>query len=457
MKKFSDKYLNDVEILKHAVVGFEFEFYTRHPYYKFLELMNKLLAPVKTWGFRKYHSDFVPDQLNFKLEADQSGGPNMAEYITGPLPYTDARIILLKILKFLQEHAETDEKCSVHINISFAEGSERILPGLNPLRLILDVDEDFVYRMFPERINNYYAKSVKKIIPFKGYAYAQSAAQHLATNLQLPDTKYFGININGVQKGRLEYRYVGGKDYQYKTSEILQLMDYFIILTWNNIDVPLDDETTDKLKEYLEENISTYRNYGRLENFIGEFPSINLQVDRMSDYITVNTHYGDIYDEIYDLISNTSGLKDCVLNYDTEARKLEVICANVRSVFTVKNIVLVDCDLEGGNFEDCEIVESVAKNAFLTNCRLVGTQAFKCRITGSSVDSSSEIEDCYFYEGVMDGTMKGGVFRSGRVGDNGTLDDRVRIITDTNNWFNAPVNHDIEKKKGGGSPKGSKF
>ena len=69
MKKYSDKFLNQSNKLKFARVGFEFEFYMKDlSYYKTLELLNIELSPVKMWGFRQYHSDFKPDEKNFKIE-----------------------------------------------------------------------------------------------------------------------------------------------------------------------------------------------------------------------------------------------------------------------------------------------------------------------------------------------------------------------------------------------------
>ena len=118
MEKFSNKYINEYDILKKAIIGFEFEFYTDKSYYKLLELLNRELNPIKVWGKRKYHSDMKPDEHNFKIEPDLSLGNMGVELITGPLPYNNARLILLKILKILQKFAKTDDKCSIHINIS---------------------------------------------------------------------------------------------------------------------------------------------------------------------------------------------------------------------------------------------------------------------------------------------------------------------------------------------------
>ena len=255
MKIYSSEYITDFDKLKHSIIGFEFEFYTDRSYYKLLELFNNELSPIKTHGFRKYHSNFKPDENNFKLEPDLSGGNSMCELITGPLPYVNSKIILLKILRVLDKYAKTDEKCSIHINISFEDTDDgKVLDNLNQLKLILETDEDHIYNYFPERKNNIYAKSVKTLIPFKEFNFSTNALDIVQTNIQLPDTKYYGINFKPAENiettgQRLEWRYIGGLNYHKKTADILSLMDYFISLTWNCLDEKLDEEDQEKLQD----------------------------------------------------------------------------------------------------------------------------------------------------------------------------------------------------------------
>ena len=137
MKKYSDKFLNQSNKLKHAKIGLEFEFYMKDlSFYKTLDILNVELTPVKVWGFRQYHSDFTPDSNNFKIEPDLSGGSNMVELVTGPLDYYDAKYYLVKIIKFIQTYGYTNDKCSIHFNLSF-NNNQKDLNDLNILKLIL--------------------------------------------------------------------------------------------------------------------------------------------------------------------------------------------------------------------------------------------------------------------------------------------------------------------------------
>lgn len=447
MKKFSNEYLNDFGKLKDSIVGFEFEFYTNKSYYKLMEYLSNQLKPIKIHGFRKYHSKFETDEDNFKIEPDLSGGYDMIEIITGPIPYVNAKIILLKILKILQDIAKTDDRCSVHINISYDEDkSKKILNNINILKLLLNIDEDYIYRYFPERKDNIYAKSVKNIIPFKGFDYSNDAVKILVNNLELPDTKYYGININTIEKGRLEYRYVGGEDYQFKTSEILLLMDYFIALTWNSIDEILDDDDIDELKSYLFKNINIFKNFTNYDYFISEFPTIDIEVDRLSEYSVLNAYYSSFYEEIYDLIQNTYNLSNCLLNFDTQQNRLELVDADFRTIFDVSNLDIIESVANSGRYNHCNFISSEIVNGNIKGGSIIDSNVLNSKVEFCKIDSNTEIDNTYLYGCQIDGHITGdSVLRLCKIGPNAILDDSVRIISDQNNYFNTSQSSDIKK------------
>lgn len=448
MKKFSDYYINYSEILKHAIVGFEFEFYTDKPYYKLLEILNYELKPIKVHGFKVYHSSFTPDEKNFKIEVDNSGGSDMLELITGPLPYPDCKITMLKILKILQDFAYTTDKCSIHINISFDDKAEKNLYDLVPIKLLLDVDEDKIYELFPERKNNYYAKSVKKIIPFKGYTQTTDSVDLILSNLELPNTKYYGINIKEYTRGWLEYRYIGDTDYQFKTKEILYLLDYFILLTWNNINVELDENDKEKILDYLNFNISNFKKFLKYDDFIAEFPSIKIEIDKDDNEIIVKSYYDKLYNNLYELLMNSYNVSDAIINYDSETQRTEVIDTLIKGIFDIKYLDFVQCQIIDGTFYKCNFYNCDIKNSHLENCTINNCEVFNCKVTDTNVDSESTMNNVYYYGGVMDGEMISGVMRGGTIGPNGIIGDEVKLITD-NNYFGistSDVNYNKKTK-----------
>jgi uncharacterized protein YjbI with pentapeptide repeats len=448
MDTFSNKYISSFDILKKSIIGFEFEFYTDRSFYRLLELLNRELAPIKIHGRRTYHSDFVPDEYNFKIEPDLSGGANLVELISGPMPYVNAKIILLKILRILQDNARTGDRCSLHINISFDdEKCEKNVTEVNKLKMILEIDENLIYKFFPNRKNNFYSQSIKRLIPFKGYQYSVDAINlTLSNSLQLPDTKYYGVNLIEADNGRLEFRYIGGKDYQFKTREIMELIDYFINLSWVCINDDLTEDNKNELKKYLEENINIFKNFSKLESFVAEFPTIQLEVDKNSDFLVVKSQYSQMQDKLYDAIRNIRELSNCIVNYDSNENRIEIVDASFETIFTLKNVNIINSSITGGEYIRTDFHDDEIKNAHLTNCNLEKTNLFNCKLENCEVNQSCELKECYFSGGKMDGVMVSGVLRGGVVGQNGELGKGVEVVTDLDSYFGS---FNDEKEKGG--------
>lgn len=447
MKKYSEKFLNQSDKLKTAVVGIEFEFYLKDlSFYKTLELLNQELSPVKVWGFRQYHSDFTPDDKNFKLEPDLSGGANMVELITGPMSYFDAKYFLVKITKFIQEHGYTNEKCSIHYNLSFKD-KDKNLNNLNSLKLILRTDEDEIYRHFPSRKDNVYAKSVKKIIPYKEYDFFNVPIDTIKNNMRLPSDKYYGINFMHInsekETQRLEYRYIGGKDYEKNIGQLIYFMDRFIITVYDCIDTPFDAEDANRLEEYLETHINLFKNFSKYDSFIVEFPTIQIQIDQNNNYDVVSAYYSRIYNRLYNLIDGTSDLKECMINYVTNVQTLEVVDAKIKSTSNLSGYDFVNCKVEGiiddSYFNGCEVTNSQLTKCSVENSELTNSKVLNCKI------ESANLTGCYVMNGYMNGDMFGGVFRSGKLGPYATMDSDVKVVSDSDNFFDTKFEEEGEK------------
>lgn len=451
MKKFSDKFKFS-ELLHMAKVGFEFEFYSNSSYYKTLEVLNNTLSPIKVHGFKDYHSSFTPDEKNFKIEPDRSGGSNMVELVTGPIPYTNSKLIMLKILKFIQEHGKTNDKCAIHMNISFDSNKiNKNINSINSLKMILNFDEELVYKYFPNRQNNIYAKSIKNLIPYKNYSYVTSAVALIQNNFHLPNKKYYGINFSHIDNTddsrRLEFRYCGGEDYEYKTTELIELLDYFIKETWVNCSIDLDEGDLDLLKTYLNDNITLYKNFSTLQSFLTDHPRIDLQVNRNNNYDYVNSYFTKIKDKLFEIFVATEKMENCVINYTPANNELEIIDATVKTVLDIKGFTFIDCDIKSSMLTGCAIIDSKVEDCHINNSKIYATNIEDSRLLMCNVESDTVLTNCYYNGGIMDAKMDGGIIRAGKLGPNGEISSSTRIIRDTKEDFFGIKRKDIDIKK----------
>lgn len=444
MDKYSDKFLSQYTKLSYAKIGFEFEFYLKEfSYYKTLEMLNKELSPVRVHGFRQYHSSFKPDDSNFKIEPDLSGGSNMVELITGPMSYYTAKFYLLKILKFIQLYGYTNDKCSIHFNLSF-DSDRKDLNDLNILKLILNTDESEIYKYYPSRENNVYAKSIRNMIPFREYDFFNIPIGVVKNNIKIPDDKYYGINflniINNKETQRVEYRYIGGKDYHKDSARVLYFMDKFIITVYDSIDTQFNRYDIDELEKFLTDNISKFKNFSIYDKFLVDYPRIQLQVDQSSIYETISSYYDIIYPKLFTLINGCKSVGECIINYDTDRQRLEIINSKLIGLQTIKDFDFISCDLEG-IFEKCHLVSCEVNNSQLKDCKVNNSELTKTKLYSCDTDNS-DLNECFVMLGSFNGNMYGGVFRSGEMGENAYLDSNVKIVTANNNFFDTTYDED---------------
>ena len=451
MRKYSEKFIHEYGVLKQAKIGIEFEFYMKDlSFYKTLEMLNQELSPVRVHGFRHYHSDFVPDDKNFKIEPDLSGGSNMVELVTGPMEYNDAKFFLVKISKFIENHGYTNEKSSIHFNLSFF--GDKNLNDLNVLKLILNTNEEEIYSFYPSRKGNIYAKSVKSIIPFKGYDFFNIPIDSIRNSLHLPEDKYYGINFlninNNKETQRIEYRYIGGQDYEKSIGNLVYFLDRFILDSYNSIDASFNENDCNSLEKYLESNIDKFKSFSKYDNFIVQYPTIQIQIDQNSMYELVSSYFISIYEKLWDLIESADNLKDCILNYVTLTQKLEIIDAQVKSTMTIKNIEFVNCTVSDGIFENCNFYGCEISKAQISKSKIEASDVSSSKILSCRVETTSLV-DCYFMSGFLNGDMSGGVFRSGELGPYATISSETKIVDNQDNFFDTKFDSENKGDKKG--------
>jgi hypothetical protein len=455
MKKFSEKYINNYKDLSVMKVGLEFEFYsTEISYFKMLEILNNSFHPVKVHGFKTYHSDYNPIGDNFKLERDLSGGSDMIELITSPMDFFKAKFYLIKILKFIQEYGYTNNKCSLHINLSIdGEKTTKQLRNLNILKQILRTDEEDIYKTFPSRKNNIYAKSIKKLIPFENYDFSNVSIDYIQNNIKTNNSKYYGINFSNMYNSdgseRIEYRYIGGKGYEFLSGDIIEFMSVFSMDIINNLTTEFSEEDSNNLAEFLDNKISNFKNFNTYDKFLVEFPDINIQVNQNPEYNTVNSYYPSMYKQLYEFIESTEELGECTINFFIEENRFEVINADFVCISMLESYDFIDCEITNGMFNSCNIINTNVNNSEISMSNIHGSNIIGSKVINCTVEHS-KLDDCFFMNGYLNSEMIGGIFRSGKLGPYADMSPTTKIIGATQNFFGTEGDDSKGKTKGKG-------
>ena len=422
---------NDSEILKNALVGVEFEFFsdlgTEKTAKELEQVLNKKIR-VET----KAHSDFEVTSKEFKIEPDMSGGQGLMELVTGALPYYEGRLLIIKVLQWIEKNGWTTDRAGIHLNLSFdknkIENKNRI-SKMNVLKFILDFKEDQVYKFFPKREGSAYAKSIKFILPNKDTYFFDGKTIN-EKNFTYPDSKYYGVNFEKRHKNYLEFRYLGGKDYEKKTSTILHLLDQFLLQLWNSTENHnFSQLNAIELKRILSENqriIDARRDWRNIKK---GWKNIDFTVDLRSYDQQIDLYWANIKDRVMKLFTHGQITKGHI-NYDSDTGRVQVSDGNLQYCIDLHQYDFVGCSLRG-EFRHCDIFRCDVNGSDIEDCNFYqSSQINSSKVKSSYVHQSCRLYNCYvFGDGMLKGQMKSGIFREGRYDKKlAKFDDKVEKI-----------------------------
>lgn len=443
MNTFNSRFVSNWKELQTAKIGFEFEWFSNYSLIKTIELINLEFNPIEIYYNNQYHSGFEVTDQKWICEPDFSGGSEMIELITGPTNWLESRIILIKMLNFIKKYGYTNDYCSIHINISFTDVS---VNDLNPIKLILNFNEDFVYDKFPDRRSNIYARSIKWIVPFEDWEDSEIALNSIVQCVQIPDdTKYYGINIQKKWMGYLEYRYIGGADYENKVDDILALMDYFVMQTKNAITEELLPEDNIKLLSYLEDNINWFKQYKTYNDFLANIEGIRVEIDQNPDYQSICASWDKFKKKLFDIIKSCENIKNAVINYNTTTNRLEIVDAVISNIHYLKGVDFINCQIRECTLYYCDIIDSTIDSGHIYNSKVYESKLTGCKLANCDALEWTELTKCMFDGGLIDCIMKDGVFRSGEIGPEAQIDSTVKMSNKSDFWSISPQNK-IKKK-----------
>lgn len=414
--KFSEK---ELKVLNASQIGIEFELYSLMPKKDMVASLEKATGKKIKW-INQYHSEFVPTDKVYKLEPDFSGGMKMCELITGPIKYAEFPSQMKIVLDWISANGWTDEKCAMQVNISFLKWELPYLNSIskiNRLKFCLEIDEDFVLKNFEERRKSLYARTLKQLIPIHRWIYSENALMVNEENWILPNEKYYGVNFTKRLNEYLEFRYMGGRDYEKKYEKIMENSNYFILFMYKILTKPeFTDENIKQLGVTIKNNKKVSDSFSDLESFLLNWKNIQLLVDLKFNNEVIEAFWNIIREKLFDIIVNakwTSG----TINYDTDRNVFQLKDAKVVGAFNLRNIEFINCKLSG-IFYNCEFWSCEVNDSHLHECKIWSDNTItKCKIMESDVEEESNVlKKCYIDNKLhsVKGTIIGGILRSGR-------------------------------------------
>lgn len=433
------------QILSACKIGFEFEFYSdlspKEVAKSTSNHIGKIVKiPIQVKGFSttskiKDNSDFEPTSQIFKIERDFSGGSRMFELITGPMEYNDARFVLIKMFEWIKMYGRTNAKCSIHINLSLNEKRLGLstLSGINKLKFILGFNEDKIYKIFPNRRDSVYAKSIQTLYPYNKFSFIDNPDYLDQSSFVLPNEKYFGVNFTKLTKNYLEFRYCGGEGYETKTQGVLDLIEYYATYTYNCLKDPVvNDLEKIKLSNILKSLKRITACFVDPKTFLVQFPNVRVTIDLRGDYEILQTYWTHIREKLFDLVVKakmTAGF----YNYDTELSRHQIFESELSNALDIEDFEILKSKIDG-HFTNCWFYNCDINSARLDFCDLITDNIVEnSKLNETSATYGNVIKDSYILNTtkIVDCTIINGVIRRAIIGENADVSTKTLIVSST--------------------------
>jgi len=183
-------------------------------------LDDNLVYNTKTGMHPKKGDDWWGVTVDSTVPPNEGG----IELISPPLPMPDFIEAAEDILDFISAKGSTDSRCGLHVHMSI-EGIS-LKDNLDVVKLFMFHDEEKVYQAFKERQFSTYASQVKNKIRDVNFDVDDLKKIINVSKLEkkLSTSKYYGMNLSDLEQDHIEFRYMGGADYEDKWDDIKEMV-----------------------------------------------------------------------------------------------------------------------------------------------------------------------------------------------------------------------------------------
>lgn len=417
------------EVFENTTIGLIFEFYSSKDTQFIIKDLNRLTVKNIVLTNR---DDYIASFGNAILLKEYEGKKPRYSFKMAQQDFHSMIPILKEVNEWLSVSANCTYDTALKVSLSFNHKNLQTLKdisGMIPTKLILGFNEDYIYKRFPKQKYSPYALSIEKIIPLNEQIYTNDIFKNINHILNIPKTNYYGINFENYTRGILEFNYIGGKDYSEKEQEIIELIEYYILKTYQSLNE--ESYTKDEIRKIREitENFNKIdESFYEPEKFVKHFPDIKLTVDLRRDKQLLLTYWSQIRSQLFEMVLN-NGFSKGEFNYDTQEVKFQLRNAKINSK-SINNFDLMKCDI-GGVIENCDIWNCNIDKARIYNSKIVkGTTINDSYLNNVSVNYENNLERCFVenFEEILNCNIRECVVKFAAIGKQARLDEHSVIV-----------------------------
>jgi hypothetical protein len=430
-----DRFLYD-----NTNVGFSFQFFSPLSREKIAGKLASYLGKNVISLDDRRKIKFVDEAIY--VSPDFEGGHKMNRIDTDLMPYHTGIHTMLKCMNFIDEIGFTNGRSNIGIKVSLNESDLDLkyrLEGLNKFKYILNLDENQIFEWWPNIASDkqkiYQSKSIF-VYPKQLYSSRLTGSLLEKANsmeYNFPESSNFGTDFTSIDKGYLRVKYAGGKNYQKKKQETVDLVNYTSKHLYetlkNNFSFDINEKRKiDRLLEKYQHVIDSTKDY---DTFKYKYPDIDLHVDLRKHSFLVESNYQSIRNKLFELISCCE-MEKAIINYDTARKRVQVKDAKIKKGFSLSSIDFFNCHVEA-DVNDCLFEQCHIRNSNIVNSTLYSNNDVKySKISNCTYGGYlNEIKSSSIYSSrdkLINANLSNCIVFNGNFSQESTIDQKTELI-----------------------------
>lgn len=431
------------EVFNATSIALTFEFYSSKSDKFIVEELSKLTAKnVLLSNIPTYKTSFG----NSTLIKDYEGNKPKYSFSLHMQKYSSVITIMKEILDWITETSDCKLDTLMRVNISFDKEHLKTLRDISQIdtnKLVLKLDEKYIYERFPEQEKSSFACSVKQLMPVSNISYTQNIIKNVNYVIGKPIEDYYGINFDDIANNIIKFNYIGGEDYADKKKEIQEVLEYYILTLYQTLNEQEYSRSEINELESLTDNFMKIQEaYYDQASFFKLFPDVKVYVDMVKDEQMIKTFWATIRSKLFESVINHNMTKG-EFNYDTDDSQFQLRNAKLKC-FNLSNFDLVKCEISG-IVKDSNLIACKVEHARIYNSKIVFNNNIKTSyLEHATIDKNNKIEKCVVENNnemincqIIDSVIKfAGIGRSAKIDDTTVIIDREE--------FSAPMAKGID-------------
>lgn len=383
------------EVFDSTRIALTFEFYSS----KLDQFMVKELSSIL--GQHVYltgDGDYQPTYTSSVLLKEYNSKRPRFQLKVGPRSYNNLNPNLRTLLMWINEHGSLDYSTNLKTNLTFEHKELQTIRSISNMdigKMVLKLDENWLYERFPEAKKSPFSLSIKRLVPLGNFINASSIVRDLNTVFRMPMNEYYGVDFTNYIRGTLGFNYICGSNYTEKPDTIEEVLKYYVMTTYqvlNETDFP-----TSQMKELqrLTEDYQKLRNlYYNPEKFQKAFENIKLFIDLENHPEIIKAKWSQIRDPLFKIIFE-SGFDKGSFNWDSEFGNYQIKDAKLSNT-VVENFEVINCELDA-----CVLKDIHGWKNTINNSRIMMGTLLQSNIVNESylenirIDRNNKINKCY--------------------------------------------------------------